>query len=58
MTEEDFICAWLLAAKSGVGMAVAWKDDQTEYQLREAKRVYQYIQQEKRNDDSAMEHRI
>lgn len=51
MTEEDFIYAWLLAAKSGAGMAVAWKDDQTEYQLREAKRVYQYIQQEKANDD-------
>lgn len=58
MTEEDFIYAWLLAAKSGSGISVAWKDSTIEAQLREARVIYQHIQQEKRNDNSAMEHRI
>ena len=50
MSEEDFVYAWLLASKSGVGTAVGWHKDLMEHQVREAKRVYQYIQQEKAND--------
>ena len=50
MSEEDFVYAWLLAAKSGVGTAVAWQASTMEHQVREAKRVYQYVQQEKAND--------
>lgn len=49
MSEEDFIYAWLLAAKSGAGLADEWHQHNLEYQVREAKRVYQYIQQEKEN---------
>ena len=51
MSEEDFVYAWLLASKSGVGTAVGWHKDLMEHQVREAKRVYQYIQQEKRNEN-------
>jgi len=47
MTEEDFVYSWLLAAKSGAGIAVGWQASTMEYQVREAKRVYQYVQQEK-----------
>ena len=50
MTEEDFVIAWLLASKSGVGTAVGWYKDLMEHQVREAKRVYQYVQQETAND--------
>ena len=50
MSEEDFVIAWLLAAKSGAGTAVVWNQDLLEHQVRQAKSVYQYIQQEKAND--------
>ena len=52
MSEEDFVYAWLLAAKSGVGTAVAWQASTMEHQLREAKCVYQYVQQEQRKGES------
>lgn len=46
MTEKDFVFAWLLAAKAGSGISVAWKDSTIELQLREAKQIYQLIEQE------------
>ena len=52
MSEEDFVYAWLLAAKSGVGTAVVWHKDLMELQLREARSMYQCVQQEKANDAS------
>lgn len=49
MSEEEFVYAWLLAAKSGVG-TTPWQPSTIELQVREAKRVYQYIQEEKGNE--------
>lgn len=46
MTEKDFVFAWLLAAKSGSGIAVAWKDSTIAAQLQEAQNIYKLIKQE------------
>jgi hypothetical protein len=43
MTEQEFIYAWVLAAKSGSGIAVAWQQGTIEFQVSEAKRVYQAL---------------
>ena len=46
MTEEDFVFAWLLAAKSGAGLAVAWRQSTVDAQLQEARSIYKQIKQE------------
>lgn len=43
MTEQEFIYAWVLAAKTGAGIATAWQQSTIEFQVREAKRVYQVL---------------
>lgn len=52
MSETDFVFAWLLAAKAGSGIAVAWKPSTIELQLREAKEIYNRIKQTESNDET------
>ena len=51
MSETDFVFAWLLAAKSGSGIAVGWKASTIEAQLREAREVYNRIKQSAESGD-------
>jgi hypothetical protein len=44
VNETDFIFAWLLAAKSGSGIAVAWKTSTIEANIKEARAAYQAVQ--------------
>lgn len=50
MSETDFVFAWLLAAKAGSGIAVAWQASTVEAQLREAKEIYKQVTKESNNE--------
>lgn len=52
MSETDFVFAWLLAAKAGSGIAVAWQASTVEAQLREAKEIYKQIKESNDEADS------
>jgi hypothetical protein len=43
MTEQEFIFAWILAAKSASGIATPWRDSTIEFQIKEAKEIYKQI---------------
>ena len=55
MSEEDFVFAWLLAAKSGAGLAVSWQQSTKDAQIKEARSIYKQIKESCNETDSRTE---